>query len=470
MADAFVTVLVISGDEITRRSCERVLPSGNYRLELAGNATEAVNRLRKGPVDIVLVDLGMTGGLGPELLKNLRENRPDTDLLVISGVGTLHLAVEALRRGAYDLIEKPFSPEQLLNMVSRCAERRRLLAENIRLRQERHALYRIESLIGASPAMKRVVQLITAVAPTESAVLLSGERGTGRKLTARVIHNLSPLREGPFLVVDCGTTSDERLEAEVFGVARGPYGNAEEAKPGTLELAAQGSVLFEEIGSLGLALQAKLMRTLQEREFRPVGGRNAIRMEARILASTSRDLPAMVRDGAFREDLFYRINVFPISLAPLRERKEDIPSLAAHFLGRYASASGRPAPSLSKAAMKRLILHNWPANVRELENVIHRALILSNGKTVRPEHILITGSPVEDLPKTSSELVRRKRELRERSVRELERAFATAALQRADWNVTRAAIDVGMQRTNLQALLRKHGIKRRQGRPADAGD
>jgi transcriptional regulator with GAF, ATPase, and Fis domain len=291
-------------------------------------------------------------------------------------------------------------------------------------------------------------------------ILITGESGTGKELISRAIHHNSPRRNEPFLVVDCGTIPDALMEAELFGYMKGSFTGAMETRRGLLELAHRGTILFDEIGNLGIPMQAKLLRVLQEKEFRPLGGRTMSKVDVRILAATNRDLSAMVREGTFREDLFYRLNVFPINLPPLRERKEDIPALADHFIRKFGREAEKEVSSISAEAMKRLILHDWPGNVRELENIIHRAVILCKGKALRPEHILITGRKEPEIPKTSVELKQMKKKLRVKSVEDLERAFVVNALDRSKWNITRAAQEVGMQRTNFQALLKRYGIKR----------
>lgn len=453
-------ILVIDDDEIIRRSCEKILLPEGYTVVSAGSGAEGLETLRSEPCDLVLTDLKMPDMDGIEVLRSVKENWPDTEVIVITGFGTVRTAVEALQYGAYDYVEKPFTPEQLTNVISRCLERRNLLVENRRLRQEVHALYRMENIIGTSSAMQKMFQLISTVAPTGTTVLVTGESGTGKELIARAIHHNSPRREWPFLVVDCGTIPDNLMEAELFGYMKGSFTGATETRKGLLDIAHKGTLFLDEIGDLGIAMQAKLLRLLQEREFRPVGGRSSVKVDVRIIAATNRDLSAMVKEGTFREDLFYRLNVFPIHLPPLRERKEDIPALADHFLRKYAGESGKDVSSISADAMKRLILHDWPGNVRELENVIHRAVILCKGRSIRPEHILITGAQGTRIPETSDELKEMKKELRVRSVEDLERAFLIYALDRNGWNVTKAARQVGMQRTNFQALLKKHRIKR----------
>ncbi|HET6515923.1 MAG TPA: sigma-54 dependent transcriptional regulator [Thermodesulfovibrionales bacterium] len=460
MISAKEKIIIIDDDEIVRKSCGKILAPEGYALEFSANSTEGLNRLRKEHFDLVLTDLRLPHMDGMEVLRMIKENWPGTEVIVITGFGSVKTAVEALRYGAYDYIEKPFAPEQLLHAVTRCLERKHLLVENLRLRQEMHALYRMENITGTSAAMQKVFHLIATVAPAMTTVLITGESGTGKELIARALHHNSPRRNEPFLVVDCGTIPDALMEAELFGYMKGSFTGAMETRRGLLELAHRGTILFDEIGNLGIPMQAKLLRVLQEKEFRPLGGRTMSKVDVRILAATNRDLSAMVREGTFREDLFYRLNVFPINLPPLRERKEDIPALADHFIRKFGRETEKEVSSISAEAMKRLILHDWPGNVRELENIIHRAVILCKGKALRPEHILITGRKEPEIPKTSVELKQMKKKLRVKSVEDLERAFVVNALDRSKWNITRAAQEVGMQRTNFQALLKRYGIKR----------
>lgn len=453
-------VLVIDDEEIIRKSCEKILLSEGYAVELSESGKKGLKTLRKEPFDLVLTDLKMPDMDGIEVLKNVKENWPDTEVIVITGYGTVSTALEALRHGAYDYIEKPFTPDQLLNVVNRSLERKHLIIENLRLRHEVHALYSMENIIGISRAMQKVFHLIATVAPAGTTVIITGESGTGKELIARAIHYNSPRRDEPFIVVDCGTIPDNLMESELFGHTKGSFTGAIETQQGLLELAGKGTVFFDEIGNLSLPLQAKILRLLQEKEFRPVGGRSLIKVDVRIIAATNRDLSDMVKEGTVREDLFYRLNVFPIKLPPLRERREDIPALANHFLQKYNKESGKGVSYISVEAMKRLILYEWPGNVRELENVVHRAVILCRGKTLRPEHIILTDRNEEYVPKTSEELKEMKKELRAKSVEDIEKAFLIDALTRNNWNITKAADDVKMQRTNFQALVKRYKITR----------
>lgn len=453
-------ILIIDDDEIIRKSCEKVLAPEGYLTVTAETGKDGLKLLSKKNFDLVLTDLRMPDMNGIDVLKKIKEVWPDIEVIVITGYGTIKSAIDAIRYGAYDYVEKPFAPEELLNVVRRSLERRNLMIENTRLKQEVKALYRIENIVGTSKAIQRVFNLIATVAPTEGTVLITGESGTGKELVARAIHYNSPRREGPFIVVDCGTIPDNLMEAELFGYIKGAFTGATETHRGLIEIATKGTLFFDEIGNLSPGLQAKLLRLIQEKEFRPIGGRELIKADIRIIAATNKDLLLLVKEGAFREDLFYRLNVFPIHIPPLRERKEDISALANHFLRKYSKDSGKNISYISAEAMKELFLYDWPGNVRELENVIHRAVILCRGDTLRPEDIVITKTNDVMIPKNLKELKEIKRRLKARSIEGIERSFILDALSRNNWNISKAAEEVGMQRTNFHSLMRKYGIKR----------
>jgi DNA-binding NtrC family response regulator len=455
------SILIVDDEEIVRESCLRVLSSEQYSLDTAGDAGSALEKIRNTPFDLVLTDLVMPGISGIELLRKLKEEKPETDVIIMSGFGTVKTAIESLRFGAYDFIEKPFTPEVLLNSVARCLEKKHLLLENIRLRREINALYSLDNIIGTSRGMQKIFNLIATVATTGSTVLITGESGTGKELVARAIHHNSARREQPFLVVDCGTIPEPLMESEFFGHSKGSFTGAVSTESGLLELANGGTLFLDEVSNLPLQMQAKLLRVLQEKELRAVGGRKVVKVDVRFICATNSDLSEMVKVGAFREDFFYRLNVFPITVPPLRNRKEDIPALAYHFLHKYGKELARNVPHISAEAMRQLATYDWPGNVRELENVIHRAVIVCEGNTLRPEHIMTTPAD-ENLgtPKTHEELKKVKKDLRLRSVEEIEKNFLLAALQRNNWNITKAAMEVGMQRSNFHGLLRKYRISK----------
>lgn len=457
------SILIVDDEEIIRASCLRILSDEQYTLDTAGNAGSALEKARKNHFDLVLTDIMMPGDSGLDLLKKLKEEQPETDVIIITGYGTVKTAVEALQLGAYDYIEKPFTPEVLINTVARCLEKKRLLLENLRLRQEINELYSLDNIIGTSREMQKIFKLIATVAPAASTVLITGESGTGKELVARAIHYNSVRKERPFIVLDCGTIPDNLVESELFGHSRGSFTGAVTTESGLLEAANTGSLFLDEVSNLPLPMQAKLLRVLQEKELRAVGSRKAVRVDIRFIAATNRDLSEMVREGTFREDFFYRLNVFPINVPPLRNRKEDIPALSYHFLQKYCGELGRKIPQISTEAMRQLIMQEWPGNIRELENVIHRAVIVCEGSTLKPEHIMPLPDESFDTPKTLAELKKIRKNLRHKSVEEIEKNFLTSALQRNEWNITKAAEEVGMQRSNFHGLLRKYNISKSSG-------
>ncbi len=456
-------ILVIDDEDIVLISCRRALTPEGYEVKTAKNGADGLRMLEAEPFDLALVDIKMPDIDGIEVLRRIKEGWPETEVIMITGYGTVSTAVIAMKLGAFDYIEKPFRPDELILLVSKALERKRLFLENLRLRSELTEHYKLENIVGTSKAMQRVFQLIAKVAPTGSTVLINGESGTGKELIAMAIHYNSPRRDQPFIVVDCGTIPDTLIESELFGHVKGAFTGAIETRKGLLELANGGSLFFDEIGNLNLSIQAKLLRLLQEREFRPIGGKNPVRADIRFIAATNKNLATMTKEGAFREDFFYRLNVFPINIPPLRERKEDIPHLSYYFLQKYNKEIGKDVTHISAEAMSALIYYDWPGNVRELENTIQRAIILCQGKTLHPQHLPPLGTGyTENIPKTIDELKDRKKDLRLKSIKEVEKAFLIDALRRNNWNISKAASDVGMQRTNFHALLKKYKISKTQ--------
>ncbi len=453
-------VLVIDDEEVVRISCKRILEPEGYEVQLLAGPEEAFKILGQKPFDLVLTDLKMPGIGGIEILKRVKEDYPDTEVIIITGYGTVDTAVSAMKLGAYDYIEKPFTPETLSAVVRRAIERRQLLFENLQLKRELSTRY-IRNIVGSSKAMEMVFQLIAYVAPTGSTVLITGETGTGKELVARAIHYNSPRKDQPFVVVDCGTIPDNLIESELFGYTKGSFTGAVADKKGLIEEATAGTLFLDEVGNIGPSTQAKLLRVLQEKEFRPIGSKKSIKVDIRFIAATNKDLKAMTEKGLFREDLFYRLNIFPIHIPLLRDRKEDIPILANHFLKKYSNELDKPSVSrISAEAMRLLLSHDWPGNVRELESSIQRAILLCTGKTIEIEHLSFIQPPksLATIPQNSEELRQVKKNLRHRSIEEIERAFIIEALRRNNWNITHAARDVGMQRTNFQALVKKYRI------------
>ena len=453
-------ILVVDDEEIVVRSCMRALAGDDREIESASSGAEALARIEDGHYDVMVLDIMMPNVDGLEVLQRVKEAHPGIEIVMVTGLSQVGTAVQSMKLGAFDYLAKPFDPDELRLVVDRALERSRLLRENVRLRAEASSRYRFENIIGSSPAMQAVYRLIAQCAPTNTTVLVTGESGTGKELVARAIHYNSLRRDKPIVPVDCTSLSENLLESELFGHVKGAFTGAVVAKRGLIEAAHGGTLFLDEIGNIPLSIQAKLLRVIQEREFKPVGDVRTQEANIRLVAATNKDLPAMVAAGTFRDDLFYRINIFPIRVPPLRERREDIPALAFHFLQACSADLGKKVDQISDGAMGVLASHEWPGNVRELENVIHRAAILATDRVVRKAHLSIpgVGGAHPEIPRTGDELKRTKKAAREKSVVGIEKAFVLEALKRNDWNVTRSAEETGMQRANFQALMKKHDI------------
>ncbi|MBI2569810.1 MAG: sigma-54-dependent Fis family transcriptional regulator [Candidatus Schekmanbacteria bacterium] len=459
-------VLVIDDEEVVRKSCERVLGEAGYQVSTASGGLEGMEHIEREGCDIACVDLKMPGIDGMEVLRRVRETHPEVGVIIITGYSTVETAVEAMKLGAIDYLCKPFAPDDLTAVIGRAVAQRALLGEGTAHQEELRARYELDNIVGTSRRLEEMFRAIVKVAPTSSTVLIQGESGVGKELVAKAIHFNSLRRDKPFVPVDCAGIPEGVLESELFGYHKGAFTGAVATRSGLLEAADGGTLLLDEIANIPLAVQARLLRVLQEREYRRVGETRLVKADFRLVAATNRDLSAMVKEGRFRDDLYYRLNVLVIRVPPLRERKEDIPVLARHFLRRAATGQ-EPVKRLSAEAMSILIGHDWPGNVRELANVIEAAVVLGDGTTIRPEHL-----PLElrhpalelgvDVPATAEELKELKKNIRSQSTDRLEHLFVVAALERNDWNATRAASDVGMQRTNFQALMRKFGIRLRE--------
>jgi len=468
-------ILVVDDEEIVVKSCLRILGEGDYEAEGVESGEEALRRIEARPYDVVILDIMMPKVDGLEVLRRVKESHPDIDVIMVTGLSQIDTAVRSMKLGAFDYLPKPFDPDELKVVVGRALERRRLLQENLSLKTEVSSRYRMENIIGPSPAMQAVYRLIAKSAPTNSTILLTGESGTGKELIARAVHYNSLRKDRPFVPVDCNSLSENLLESELFGHVRGSFTGAVANKRGMFEVAYGGTLFLDEIGNLSLSTQAKLLRVIQEREFRAVGDTRTQTTDVRLIAATNKDLKAMVAGGTFREDLYYRINIFPIQVPPLRERREDIPALAHHFLNVLSKEVGKKFTGFSEGAMTLLMQHDWRGNVRELENAVHRAVILATGDVIRRAHLagITEAGPRMDLDvaKTGEELKRLKKAARERSVEDIEKLFVLEALKRNAWNVTRSAEETGMQRANFQALMKKYRIRVRDAeKEAGAAD
>jgi len=467
-------ILVVDDEEIIVKSCLRILGDGDYRVEAVQDGREALRKVEENPYDVMILDIMMPNMGGLEVLRRVKESHPDVDVVMVTGLSQIDTAVQAMKLGAFDYISKPFDPDEIKLVVQRALERRRLLEENLKLKSEVSSKYRFENIIGSSAQMQAVYRLVAQCAPTNSTVLLTGESGTGKELVARAIHYNSLRQDKAFVPVDCNSLSENLLESELFGHVKGAFTGAAANKKGMFEVAGSGTLFLDEIGNFSTAIQAKLLRVLQEREYRAVGDTRTQTANFRLVTATNKDLKAMVAAGSFRDDLYYRINIFPIHVPALRERKDDIPALAYHFLKAFSAELGKKITDISEGAMSALVNYGWPGNVRELENAVQRAAILTSDNVIRQAHLvnIIEASPSQaafEAPRTGDELKRLKKAAREKSVEEIEKLFVLEALKRNGWSVTRSAEDTGMQRANFQALMKKYAIRVR-GAEHDVGD
>jgi DNA-binding NtrC family response regulator len=456
-------ILIVDDEQIIIQSCLRILANKGYEIEGVQDGFEALRKIDENGYDIVILDIMMPKIDGVEVLRRIKEGHPDIDVIMITGLSEIETAVKSMKLGAFDYLPKPFDPDEITLVVQRALERRQLVQENLDLKAEVGAKYRFENIIGSSPQMQSVFRLIAKCAPTNSTVLVTGESGTGKELVARAIHYNSLRKDKPFVAVDCNAFSETLLESELFGHVKGAFTGAVANKKGMLEVADSGTLFLDEIGNISLSIQAKLLRVIQEREFRAVGDTKVQTANFRLITATNKDLQAMVAAGTFREDLLYRINIFPIRVPPLRERRDDIPALAFHLLNVVNKDLGKKVAEISEDAMSVLMNHDWPGNVRELENVIQRAVILATDNVIRRAHLVNIGglSPAAaiSVPRTGEELKQVKKSTREKSVETIERLFVLEALKRNDWNATRSAEETGMQRANFQALMKKYNIR-----------
>ncbi|MBI3086075.1 MAG: sigma-54-dependent Fis family transcriptional regulator [candidate division NC10 bacterium] len=392
MAEQRYKVLVVEDDpEMLALVCEH-LESEGYTAVGMGRGAEAIARVRADEFDVVLTDLRMPDVDGLEVLRAAREAQRDVPVILVTAFGSIETAIQAIRQGAYDYVTKPFALEEISLLVRKALEDRRLREENRRLREEVAGRYRLHNLLGASPAMQAIFALIRQTAPSDANVLITGESGTGKELVAKALHYNSPRAERPFVPVNCAAVPASLLESELFGHVKGAFTGAVAARRGLFREAEGGTLFLDEIGDMAPELQAKLLRVIEDRAVRPVGSDEAVPVDLRLVAATNKDLPTTIQEGQFREDLYYRLAVIPIHIPPLRERREDIPLLAEHFL-RGSAASGKAIRGLTPAAMAALLRHPWPGNARELENVVKRAVTLTVGEQITPEALLLETSP-----------------------------------------------------------------------------
>lgn len=446
------SILIIDDDPAVRSSCRAVLEKKNYRVETAENGQAGLDLFGKIPFHVVLLDLKMPGLSGMEVLKRIKEKSPETPVVIITGYASIESAVEAMKKGAFNYLPKPFIPAELRLVVDKAVESRRIYFEKIYLREEINKMAPADFVVGKGNPLQKIMELVKRVSTSESTILLSGESGTGKELFARYIHNLSLRREFPFVVIDCGALVESLFESELFGHVKGSFTGAHETKHGRFEVAHGGTVFLDEISNISINIQAKLLRVIQEREITRVGGTRPIRVDVRIIAATNENLSHLVKAGKFREDLYYRLNVVPIHLPPLRERKEDILELADHFLHKYNRTARKKVEALSSSVKNALVQYDWPGNIRELENTIERAVVLARGNRIELEDLVYHGIST-GVPSGHGAGGKFKK------LEDLEKEHIKNVLKALHGNKSRTADALGIDRKTLHNKLKKYGFE-----------
>ncbi|MSM41158.1 MAG: response regulator [Geobacter sp.] len=450
------TILIVDDEESIRTSLVGILEDEGYRTLLAVDGVEALESVQRDLPDLVLLDIWMPRLDGLETLQKLKEIHPSLTVVMMSGHGTIETAVRSTKLGAYDFVEKPLSLEKLLLTIQNALGMQRLREENETLRD---AVLQGHEMVGASPALNTLRDQIRLVAPTTASVLITGENGTGKELVARSIHHFSNRQSKPFVEINCAAIPDELIESELFGHERGAFTGAVAQKKGKFDLADGGTIFLDEIGDMSLKTQAKVLRILQERKFERVGGTRTIEVDVRVVAATNKVLEEEIKNGTFRDDLYYRLNVVPFQVPPLRERKEDVPQLVEYFLERFCRKEGRERKQLVPEAVELLQQYDWPGNVRELKNIMERLVIMTPGRTIStdqlPDYLRGDTHRVDAVTRIDGMMgLTSLREARE----EFEREFILQKLEDFGWNISRTAESIELERSNLHRKIKSYGI------------
>jgi DNA-binding NtrC family response regulator len=450
------SVLIIDDESAIRESLETLLEFEGYTVDSAESGEQGLAKLGEHPFDLVLLDFALPDRNGLEILADIRDRDPDMAVIMITAYGTVDNAVRAMQNGATNFIQKPWDNEKLLADVRAAVARRRVEAENEQLKRALKQRYNFENIVGKSEPMLRIFDLVSQVAPSRSTVLVQGESGTGKELIAKAIHANSPRKDRPFVPVNTGSMPADLLESNLFGHVKGAFTSAISSKKGLFEVADGGTIFLDEIGTMSLETQAKILRVLQDKKFMHLGGIHEIHVDVRVIAATNIDLKVMVREGRFREDLFYRLNVITVDLPPLRSRTEDIPLLVNHFLKKFAAENSKPARHIAPEALRPIMDYGWPGNVRELENVIERAVVLSNGGVIGldllPDHIVGRGSVgkiFEHRPGASLFEI----------IEDCERRVILDMLEKCAWNQTEAAERFHIPLSTLNQKIKRLNIE-----------
>lgn len=440
-------ILIVDDEHIMRESLLGWLERDGYAVDAAGSGEEALDKLKTTHFDILLVDIKMEGISGLDVLKRVKEDDPDVAVVMITAYGSISTAIEAMKNGAYDYLLKPFDPNELGLLIEKIVKLQAQIRENLYLREQVRERTRFESMIGQSKPMQTVFELICDVAPTESTVLITGETGTGKGLAAKAIHTHSPRCEGPFVIVNCGAIPEHLMESELFGHQKGAFTDAKETKKGRLEMAHGGTLFLDEIGEIGMRMQIDLLRVLEDRVFYRVGGTQPIEADFRIIAATNRDLKEAIAKEAFREDLYYRLNVISFQMPSLRKRKEDIPLLAEHFLYRFTQETNKAIDGFSRETIDEMMLHDWPGNVRELENAIERAVVIGKDRKIQPFYLPFYCTRHFSVPS-------------EDSLYEIEKSHIQRILNDNGWNIARSAKILGIDRSTLYNKVKRYNLRK----------
>jgi DNA-binding NtrC family response regulator len=440
-------ILIVDDELSVRNSLREWFLEDGFAVETAEDGNAALQRMHSGPFDIVIIDLKMPGMDGITLERRIRQIDKDAAIIILTAFASVETAVEALKLGAFDYVTKPVDPDELSNTVRNALKQRELESENVRLKAKVSELTLPSPIIGDSPRMRRVLDMIATVAGTDANVVIRGESGTGKELIARAIHVQSDRRFFPIVAVNCGSIPETLLESELFGHEKGAFTGAQYRRKGKIELAHGGTLFLDEIGDIPTKMQVDLLRVLETHRFHRLGGNQEIMSDFRLVCATNRDLEALIAEGSFREDLYYRINVFVIDLPPLRDRPEDIPALTHHFIAKYAHAMGRPIKDVSPEVEAMLVSYSWPGNVRELENAVERAMVVGREPSLQPDDLPLQLSRTDGEPEGVT-------------LAALERRHIERILREEEGNITRAAAVLGIDRGTLYNKLRRYGIER----------
>jgi DNA-binding NtrC family response regulator len=446
-------ILVIDDEEIVRESLSDWLQKFGFYVETAENGARGIEKIRSAQWNIMLVDLKLPDTNGLEILKEARQIQPAAVVIIITAYATVDTAIQAMKNGAYDYITKPFDPDEINLVIQKIIEHQKLLDENLFLRRELTKRYTFQDIIGKSPKIQEVFELVKTVGPTKSTILLRGASGTGKELVARAIHQLSPRNEKPFVAVSCAALTESLLESELFGHEKGAFTGAIAQKKGKFELADNGTIFLDEIGDIDPKTQADLLRVLQEREFTRVGGQETIKVDVRIIAATNKDLNKLMQEGKFRQDLYYRLNVITINIPPLQERREDIPLLCEHFLHKYNIENSKKIQRLSEDALKVLLEHNWPGNVRELEHAIEHAVTIEKTNVVTVESLPPAFRAQGAFPCAYV--------VDDKPLDEVEKEYIHRVLKKHQWNIQKVAGILNIDRATLYNKIKKYNLEQK---------